>query len=652
MKKKITLLLLILCYYGSFQKSFSQSEKADSLKSVLRASKEDTNKVNTILSLYLEINYKSPDDAMQYAREGLALSEKLSFKRGIAGASRMVGLSLYYKGEYDSAQIYYNTSLSLNKEIGDTSGIVKALMNIASIEESQGRFESALKFDQDGLNLAEHINNKQLIAKLYNNIGAVHFKINNYDKSLEYFFKSLEIKKQIGDKQAISNTLDNIAEIYRDQKKIYDKALEYNLESLENRKQINDRKGIADSYGNVGLDYMLHYKSDKALEYLLLGFKLQEEVGNKKGVGDLCSVIAKIYLDKNDFDNALIYLNKGVDLGKEMNSRELLVDCYRGLSKAYARQNNFNKAYQYDQLFIDERDSLLNENKNKTLLDMESKYENEKKQKEIQLLNKDKEIQTAEINKQKLIKNATFGGAGIVGIFSLLLIYSFNRRKKTTFEKQISVVEMKALRSQMNPHFIFNSLNSIHSFIQQNKGEQASDYLIKFSRLMRLILENSNFEEVPLQSDLEALGLYIELEAARMNNKFSFSIEVDESIDVENTLIPPLILQPFVENSIWHGMLHKESGGHIRINISKNGDMIKCLVEDNGIGREKATEMKSSSQKAKHKSLGMKITNERIDIINRVKKSKAFVALNDLYDDAKKPLGTLVEVQLPLELGF
>jgi LytS/YehU family sensor histidine kinase len=231
-------------------------------------------------------------------------------------------------------------------------------------------------------------------------------------------------------------------------------------------------------------------------------------------------------------------------------------------------------------------------------------------------------------------------------------VRSVNRRKKTSFEKQVSQVEMKALRAQMNPHFIFNSLNSIHSFIQQNKGEKASDYLIKFSRLMRLILENSNHEEVPLQSDLEALGLYMELEAARMNNKFSFSIDVADDIDVENTMAPPLILQPFVENAIWHGMMHKEGNGIIRIDISKNGDMIKYTVEDNGVGREKANELRSSTQKGKHESLGIKITNERIAIINHIKKSKAFVALKDLYDDAKKPLGTLVEVQLPLETGF
>jgi LytS/YehU family sensor histidine kinase len=199
-------------------------------------------------------------------------------------------------------------------------------------------------------------------------------------------------------------------------------------------------------------------------------------------------------------------------------------------------------------MYVFYRDSSINQENNKKLVQSQMQYDFDKKEANTKAQQDKKDVLAkAEIKRQTLIRNSTFAGVGIAGLFSFFLIRSVNRRRKTSFEKQVSQVEMKALRSQMNPHFIFNSLNSIHSFIQQNKGEKASDYLIKFSRLMRLILENSNHEEVPLESDLEALGLYMELEAARMNNKFTFSIDVAEDIDIENTLVPPLFFNPLLK---------------------------------------------------------------------------------------------------------
>src|SRR5205085_3446168 len=164
--------------------------------------------------------------------------------------------------------------------------------------------------------------------------------------------------------------------------------------------------------------------------------------------------------------------------------------------------------------------------------------------------------------------------------------FIFYKRKRDAVEKQheaefkteVSDTEMKALRAQMNPHFIFNSLNSISDYISKNNIPEADKFLSKFAKLMRLILENSERKEIPLQDDLKALELYMQLEALRMNNKFIHCIEVDKAIDASSTLVPPLILQPFVENSIWHGIANKEGKGKITITIKKEGDeMISCI---------------------------------------------------------------------------
>jgi LytS/YehU family sensor histidine kinase len=278
-------------------------------------------------------------------------------------------------------------------------------------------------------------------------------------------------------------------------------------------------------------------------------------------------------------------------------------------------------------------------------------YEFDKVEAEMKAEQKEKDFQAnAEIKRQTLIRNTTLGGVGLAGIFSFLLVVSFNRRRKTVFDKQVLETEMKALRSQMNPHFIFNSLHSINKYVVDNEKENASEYLSKFSKLMRLILENSREQEGALEKDLSALELYLQLESLRFQNRFHYHIEVDEQIDTENTLIPPMLLQPFVENAIVHGIQHK-GDGLIHIKITKEDDMIRYVVEDNGIGRQQSVQIETGETK-KRESLGMKITQERLNIINQLNKVKAVINIFDLKDAKNQPEGVRIELLLPFEQAF
>ena len=481
MKRKTLLALTCFCCLVFIKQTWGQGNKADSLVALLKTSKEDTNKVNTILALYTEIWYKQPVEALQYAHEALSLAEKLLFINGAANANRMVGLSLYFTGDFDSSRIYYNTSLDLSEQSGDQIGKARTLMNIASIEQSQGRFENALSFDQQSLDILIRSGNKQLIAKVYNNIGNIHNSLNNLDKALEYFFKSLALKKEIDDKQAMANTIDNIAGVYVDQKK-FDRVLEFHLQALELRKQINDPKGIAESYSELGKDYLHQKNFTKALDYLLLGMKLQEEVSNKQGIADLCPSIGQLYLDQNNFTQAAFYLQKGIAIGHEMNSSQILRDCYWVLSSTYYKQHDFSEAYRYSQLYIQANDSLVNEDKNQVLLEMESKYENKEKQKEIQLLNKDKEIQQSEIGRQKILRNSFVAGLALVMIFSIVL---FNRYKIIRQQKQL--IETEKERSD---HLLLNILPSeIAEELKRTGASQAKSY----DRVTVLFTDFKNF---------------------------------------------------------------------------------------------------------------------------------------------------------------
>ena len=230
----------------------------------------------------------------------------------------------------------------------------------------------------------------------------------------------------------------------------------------------------------------------------------------------------------------------------------------------------------------------------------------------------------------------------------------------SSFKQQIAQTEITALRAQMNPHFIFNCLNSIQYFTAKNDSESASNYLAKFSKLIRLVLENSRSEKVTLQNELETLRLYIEMEAMRFQNKLSYKLSINPDIDQEYIQIPPLLLQPFVENAIWHGLMHKEEGGKVTItvelqnNTSRTIDeelqtitVLRISIADDGIGREKAAEFKSKTA-TKNKSFGMKVTADRINLINQLYKTQTQIQIIDLKDPLGLATGTKVIIEIPV----
>ena len=221
-------------------------------------------------------------------------------------------------------------------------------------------------------------------------------------------------------------------------------------------------------------------------------------------------------------------------------------------------------------------------------------------------------------------------------------------RLKAEYERKLTDVEMSALRAQMNPHFIFNSLNSIEYYIITNEQEKAVDYLSRFSRLIRLILQNSKSTIVPLKDDLEALKLYIEIEAMRFDNKFDYEVKMEKGLDPETVKIPPLLLQPFVENSIWHGLMQKkDEKGKIDLTLRRSNGHLVCLIEDNGIGREAAQQLKSKSA-SRRKSYGMKITSDRLSMLNKLAGADASINIFDLKNEDGSAAGTRVELVIPI----
>ena len=249
----------------------------------------------------------------------------------------------------------------------------------------------------------------------------------------------------------------------------------------------------------------------------------------------------------------------------------------------------------------------------------------------------------------------------LILVASVLLFFRLreNRIRKeearqTAINKQIAEIKMMALRSQMNPHFIFNSLNSIQHFITTHEKEEALHYLSKFSKLIRKILENSRQNTVSVSNELELLKLYIQLEQLRFSNKFDYHISIDEKIDIENTEIPPLLIQPYIENAIQHGLINKSSKGDLWLSLERNNGLLVCKIEDNGIGRDKAQEIEQKKI-SRHVALGIKVTDERISTLSDLLDYKIEVVIEDLYktqqytDEALQATGTRVTISIPVK---
>jgi len=315
---------------------------------------------------------------------------------------------------------------------------------------------------------------------------------------------------------------------------------------------------------------------------------------------------------------------------------------HKGASEVYTALGNTGKAFEHYKEYIAAKDSIYTIESNKQIAEIEARYETAKKEKHIELLEKENELKKVEIKQNRYF---LFGLSGIVVLIFLFALL-FIRQNKLKSEQKIIQIKQKLLRSQMNPHFIFNFLSSIQNFIVNEEPYKASKYLSRFAKLIRNILDNSFEEYVPLDKEISTIEYYLELQKVRFPDKFDYTIEVDEAIDTEGMKIPPMLAQPFMENCIEHGFKHKETKGNISIRFKMKNNIIVFDVEDDGIGREKAQEILLKQDKD-HKSLATAITHERLQILNKKLKQKIKLNITDMKNENNKPAGTKVTFDIP-----
>ncbi|NND07470.1 MAG: tetratricopeptide repeat protein [Saprospiraceae bacterium] len=566
------------------------------------------------------------------------------------------------KGEYQTALEYYQHSLDLARQIESREGMGYAYYNIGIIHDYLGEFEESLRLFYLSLELREQLNNKYDISSSLNSIAVMYNKMGDSEKALEYHQKSLTIKSEIGHTIGQANSLINIANIYSGHSQ-FDEAKRNYEQAIQLQEAAEDKLGLSKSYLFLADLFSKQNQWIEAHAYYQKSLELKEALDDQYGKADLLMSLASLHAEQEQLSQAITMLRHSIDIAEKIGAKELAKMAYQSLSEIYQRLGDYKQALTFYRSYNKIQDSLFQTSMSQQIAEMNTKYESEKKEQTIA-------SQTNEIEflEQRRIndRNLRYALFLIGALFLTTALVSYNRyrlkhrseqilwkKNEEIEQKNVEIGEMneelekRMLRAQMDPHFVFNSLNSIQHFITINDKDSALKYLSKFSRLIRQVLENSVNQSVPLVDEIRLLENYIQLEALRLDHKFDYVIDIDPNIDTYETEIPFLLIQPYVENSIVHGLRHLEGGGHLRVSLSQNEQYIQCVVEDNGVGRKRSQEIEQN--KRMYPSHGMPITTKRLELLNKEKELKTFVSVQDLLSNENEPIGTRVDIEIPVE---
>ncbi|WP_293890962.1 DUF2225 domain-containing protein [Flavobacterium sp.] len=641
MKTILKIAVFLFCIVHS-TKTYSQNKATDSLKRVIRVTKIDTAKVNIYNHLAFEFKESAIDSSFYYAKKAEGLAQKIQYKDGLAAAAINQGNVNIILGNYSPAKKAFTKAQLIYQKLIDEgsgnksykNGLARSYASLGVIFSQESNYYAALENYEKALKIYQEIDQKNSVSKVCNNIGVVYKSQGNKDKALEYFKKALKIQAQTGE-QTVPVTLTNIGVIYFEQNKSA-AAFQYYKKAEAHFKTVHNVRGYALLNNYLGDYYKKQKDSSKAANYYNHALEMYESLQNKFGASLALYNLGQLYAEQKKYDQAMAYASKSLAYAKEIGVLDQTFHSEKLISDLYSELNQAVQSLEHYKNYIVARDSITNEENNKKFVQVEMDYQYKKREALL--------VEQAKRQTQFTI----FTVLGAILLIGLIFLF-YNRqqvKRRLTLQKEVAEYEQKALHLQMNPHFVFNCLGSISSFIVQNGTDSALKYLSKFSKLMRLTLEYSKGSLIPIDKEIESLQNYLELEQLRFHNKFDFSIQSSEKVEF-NMGIPPLLIQPFVENAILHGLVPKESKGKIEVVFDIHNGQLVCTITDNGIGLSKSKQMKENSMQA-HKSMALEITKKRLEIMEATISKSAQIEIKELTTN-NEINGTQVKLLLPIQ---
>ncbi|WOD42117.1 histidine kinase [Hwangdonia lutea] len=586
--------------------------------------------------VYLKNNAKK---SIQFIAD--ALKDSKSVKENSEAYEVLGDVYMHWK-QYDLAVSNYRISIQNRATNTVKIKLAKAYQLNKNYQESLATYNDIDKTE---------LSNWQLVV-LYEGVGDVNQTTKTFDAAIDAYNAGLKVAKKHLITPKITDLNSKIAQVYV-AKGESQKAKGYFNESLKLAKTQNKKRGVeekikvADFQNNLSdysseielrkeaLEAISEIESDSAFdnESALTPQKQNYKIGNA-------------YALQKDFGQAITYLEKSIEEADDKEDLIVQKDATRKLSEVLRDAGEFDKALVAYQKYVDLVDKVYSKKEQEISQAARFSKDIVSKQNRILSLESDRalseskyQLNIQQARTQKLIIYSLIGGVLLLLITAFLMFKYIKQQRLAN-----NLLALKTLRSQMNPHFIFNALNSVNSFIASNDERTANKYLSDFSLLMRAVLENSEEDFIPLEKEIELLELYTKLEHFRFKDKFDYNITVDKNINVSDFVIPPMLLQPYIENAVWHGLRYKKTKGHLNIAITQNkADEIKITITDDGIGRKKSKALKTENQQ-KQNSKGMGNIKKRVSILNAMYKDKVDVSIDDFQKE--EDTGTKVVVTL------
>lgn len=632
-RKINNILLLLILNTCSIYSTPHPENLTDSLKYELQHINDENTRGELLFKLAREYYFTDVNEALRYAKQALIVFDKTKNHKNAGRCHSIIGAVNLNLANYSLAEKSFLESFKLAKKTDDTLYIARSLYNLGNVQLQTGKVEEAIEYYKESGKFYLQIDYLKGIIAIENNLSTIYRNMGLYSKAYSHLNNALEVAIRHNSIIQQGFIYQNIAAVYTDQE-LYTEALESVKHSYAINQEYNYTEGLIKNLIAFGNIFFLTNKIlpadtcyKKALQLSKINDYIEDEATILIHLG-----YQKLY--NNQYNVSKQYFQDGLNIAKKLNSNELKLQIYDYLYYIDSVQGNFQSA-------------LLNY---QTLQSLKSNENTDRQRKKIHELENLIQSSKTEITRQEGIIRKNRSAIVLLGgclLFALFISITIIQRIKLRNQLKIAELSQENLRSQMNPHFIFNILNSIHGFILNNNKEASSEYLLKFAGLLRLTLDNSQSKIVTIDNELRALRLYLELEALRLNNKLEYRIEVDEEIDPYMFKIPTLLLQPYVENSIIHGIQKKNGKGKIDIKLNYIADSIQCIIADNGVGRIHAGKLNSKNRK-NHKSHGSKLTETRIELLNSIYGKKIGVKTTDLVDKENNPLGTKVEFNLPI----
>lgn len=602
-------------------------------------------RARTYMVLNTELKSETGDTTL--LRYFANLCKKEGYLEGESYALDQIGAKYRNVSKFKEAADLHQEALRLAEEANSVELKVRCLNMLGVVYTRTDAIKTALDYHQRALELAEAVENpshhiKRSVNISLNGIGNLYKALEQYDLAIMQFSRALKLEEELGNKLGLAINHQNIGACL-EHKGDLEGALENYRKSLAYNEDINSTFGKIFCKNSLAQIYL---KQDMPYAALVLLEPLHE---TSKSIGDFF-ITSAIFINTGwahaklgNMDKAYKFISDGLEMAQNHNMPSNILYAYQKLSDFEQEKGNYKKAYEYYKK-ADEYDKEISSATNvRYMNDVIVRYEADKKNNQISVLAKENEIVRLRLRKNQ---TTLLVSALIVGLISSIL-YILYRQYQSKNEKRVMTLEQNMLRSQMNPHFLFNSLNSIKLYIINNEQKNAVRYLNKFSKLIRKILAASSSREITLAEELETVELYMNIENIRFSNEIHFKIDVSEGINPETVKIPSLALQPFLENSLWHGLSPKEGEKKICLNVQKKTPgHVTIEITDNGVGRG-AAQVNKENRVLKRKSVGIRITKERFANFSKDYQNSFDVDIVDLFDKNGKPKGTKVILDIP-----